>query len=91
MWASSLTGAMEENPSKEIDFVVNLGDKRLYIQSAWQMNTKQKADSELDSLRLTRDFFSKIIVRNDIPETFMDEDGIHVKLTDFLLNPEILK
>ena len=83
---------MEENPSKEIDFVVNLGDKRLYIQSAWQMNTKQKADSELDSLRLTRDFFSKIIVRNDIPETFMDEDGIlHVKLTDFLLNPEILK
>ena len=50
MWASSLTGAMEENPSKEIDFVVNLGDKRLYIQSAWQMNTEQKADSELDSL-----------------------------------------
>lgn len=77
---------------KEIDFVVNFGDKRLYIQSAWQMNTEQKADSELDSLRLTKDFFSKIIVQNDIPGTFMDDDGIlHVKLTDFLLNPEIMK
>lgn len=77
---------------KEIDFVVNHGDKRIYIQSAWQMNTDEKIKAELDSLKLAKDFFSKIIVQNDIPETFRDNDGIlHVKLTEFLLNPEILR
>lgn len=30
------------NAQKEIDFVVNRGDKRIYIQSAWQMNTDEK-------------------------------------------------
>lgn len=80
------------NAQKEIDFVVNDGDRRLYIQSAWQMNTDEKINTELDSLKLAKDFFSKIIIQNDIPETFRDDDGIlHVKLTEFLLNPEILR
>ena len=47
---------------KEIDFVVNKGDKRVYIQSAWQMNTEEKIKTELDSLRLAKDFFAKIII-----------------------------
>lgn len=77
---------------KEIDFVVNRGDRRLYIQSAWQMATDEKAAAELDSLRLARDFFTKVIVQNDIPGTYRDEDGIlHAKLTDFLLKPELLE
>ena len=32
---------------KEIDFVVNDGDKKFYIQSAFQMDTTVKEDSEL--------------------------------------------
>ena len=48
---------------KEVDFVVNHGDRRLYIQSALQMGTEQKESAELDSLKLTGDFFKKIIVR----------------------------
>ena len=77
---------------KEIDFVVNHGDKRIYIQSAWQMNTDEKIKAELDSLKLAKDFFSKIIVQNEIHETFRDTDGIlHVNLIEFLLNPEILR
>jgi len=80
------------NAQKEIDFVVNHGDKRVYIQSAWQMNTDEKINAELDSLKLAKDFFSKIIVQNDIPETFRDTDGIlHVNLIEFLLNPDILQ
>ena len=79
------------NAQKEIDFVVNDGDRRLYIQCAWQMGTDEKIKAELDSLKLAKDFFSKIIVQNDIPETFRDADGIlHVKLIDFLLNREQL-
>ena len=81
-----------ENAQKEIDFVVNQGDRRIYIQSAWQMNTDEKINAELDSLKLAKDFFSKIIVQNDIPETFRDTDGIlHVNLIEFLLNPDILQ
>ena len=77
-----------EKIKKEIDFVVNDGDKRLYIQSAWTMNTNEKIEAELDSLKLAKDFFAKIVVQNDIPETFRDNDGIlHMKLIDFLLTP----
>lgn len=79
-----------EKIKKEIDFVVNDGDKRLYIQSAWAMNTNEKIEAELDSLKLAKDFFAKIVVQNDIPETFRDNDGIlHMKLIDFLLTPNI--
>ncbi len=79
------------NSQKEIDFVVNLGDKKMYIQSAWQMNTDKKINAELDSLKLTKDFFTKIIIQNDIPSTFTDEDGIiHCNLIEFLLNPDLL-
>ena len=71
---------------KEVDFVVNHGDRRLYIQSALQMGTAQKESAELDSLKLTGDFFKKIIVRMDIPHNFYDENGIfHCNLIDFLL------
>ena len=62
-----------------------------YIQSAWQMNSDEKNSAELNSLKLAKDFFSKIIVQNDIPETFRDADGIlHVNLIEFLLNPDII-
>ena len=71
---------------KEIDFVVNHGDGKLYIQSAFRMGTEEKESAELDSLKLTGDFFKKIIVRMDIPHSFYDESGIfHCSLIDFLL------
>ena len=79
------------NSQKEIDFVVNRGDKRVYIQSAWQMNTSEKITAELDSLKLVKDFFAKIIIQNDIPSHFTDNDGIiHCNLIEFLLNPELI-
>lgn len=71
---------------KEVDFVVNHGDRKLYIQTAFQMGTEQKESAELDSLKLTGDFFKKIIVRMDIPHNFYDDNGIfHCNLIDFLL------
>lgn len=78
------------NKQKEIDFVVNYGDKRVYIQSAWQMSTDDKLKLELDSLKLSNDFFTKIIIHNDIPQTFTDQNGIiHCTLFDFLLNDDV--
>lgn len=74
------------NVQKEIDFVVNDADKKIYIQSAFQMDTDKKESSELASLILTKDFFKKIIVRMDIPHNFYDDNGIfHCNLIDLLL------
>ncbi len=74
------------NVQKEIDFVVNDADKKIYIQSAFQMNTEKKESSELASLMLTKDFFKKIIVRMDISHNFYDDNGIyHCNLIDLLL------
>ena len=74
------------NTQKEIDFVVNDADKKIYIQSAFQMDTEKKEASELKSLILTKDFFKKIIVRMDIPHNFYDDNGIfHCNLIDLLL------
>lgn len=76
----------KQNIQKEIDFVVNDGDKRIYIQSAFRMETEEKASSELKSLLLTKDFFKKVVIRMDIPHQFYDDDGIfHCNLMDFLL------
>ena len=75
-----------QNVQKEIDFVVNAADKKIYIQSAFQMETEQKITSEISSLLLAKDFFKKIVIRMDIPHNYYDENGIyHCNLTDFLL------
>lgn len=74
------------NAQKEIDFVVNDADKKIYIQSAFQMDTNKKEFSELTSLMLTKDFFKKVIIRMDIPHNFYDNHGIfHCNLIDLLL------
>lgn len=78
---------------KEIDFIVNNFDNKVYIQSALRIEEDTKMNSELDSLKLTKDFFKKIIIRNDIISSFYDENGIlHANLIDFLLGKiDILK
>lgn len=74
------------NVQKEINFVVNDADKKVYIQSAFQMDTERKESSELISLMLTKDFFKKVIIRMDVSHNFYDENGIfHCSLIDFLL------
>lgn len=80
-----------QNVQKEIDFVVNQGDQKVYIQSAYEMSGADKISSELDSLLLSKDFFKKIIMRRDIPASFTDDNGIrHMNVLDFLLGKEII-
>ena len=75
-----------EKNQREIDFVVNDGDRRIYIQSAYQIDTQQKENTELQSMKLTGDFFKKIIIRMDIPHNYYDDNGFfHCNLIDFLL------
>lgn len=74
------------NVQKEIDFVVNDGDKKIYIQSVFRMDTDRKETSELAPLALTKDFLKKAMIRMDIPHNFYDDNGsFHCNLVDFLL------
>lgn len=71
----------------EIDFVVNKLDNKVYIQSSFQMNEKDKESTEIRPLTITGDFFKKVIIRNDIISSYYDTNGVyHCKFTDFLLN-----
>lgn len=41
----------------------------------------------LKEIKLTADFFKKVIIRNDISQSFYNDDGImDYRLLDFLLN-----
>ena len=75
-----------KNVQKEIDFVVNDADRRVYIQSALRIDSEKKYSSELSSLLLTKDFFKKIVIRQDISHNYYDDNGVfHCSLIDFLL------
>lgn len=76
---------------KEIDFVVNAGGKRIYIQSAYAMPTDEKAEAELRPFSLTGDSFPKIVVRKDIGKRWYDDHGIlNINVIDFLLDKELI-
>lgn len=77
--------------SCEIDFVVNKGVKRYYIQSALTLGDARKEQTELRPLFSVRDFFRKIVVTRSGMKPWFDEEGIlHLGLYDFLLNPAAL-
>lgn len=72
---------------KEVDFIVNDADKKIYIQSAFRMDNDIKESAEIGSLMLTNDFFKKTIVRMDISHNYYDDNGIfHCNLIDLLLD-----
>ena len=75
----------------EIDFVVNSGGKRTYIQSAYAMPTEEKTEIELRPFSLTGDSFPKILVRRDIGKRWYDDYGVlHINLIDFLLDKAVI-
>lgn len=75
----------------EIDFVVNVGSKKYYIQSALNVSDPSKMDTELRPLKNTNDFFKKIIISKTSQKAWTDEAGIlHLGLYEFLLNENAL-
>ena len=76
----------------EVDFVVNKGDKRFYIQSALSIADPSKKEQEIASLKRIPDSFSKIVVVKDFLKPWQDENGIiYIGIEQFLLNDDILK
>jgi predicted AAA+ superfamily ATPase len=71
----------------EIDFVVNLGNSKVYIQSALNIDTPEKKAQETFSLRNTGDFFRKIVVLDGSAKQWIDDDGVtYIGVIPFLLN-----
>ena len=76
----------------EVDFVVNQGGKRFYIQSALSIADPKKKEQEIESLKRIPDSFSKIVVVRDYLKPWQDENGItYVGIEQFLLNENLLK
>ena len=73
----------------EIDFIVNTGREKVYIQSALNADTETKPSQETFSLRNSGDFFRKIVIVDGNAKPWTDEDGImYMGVIPFLLEEE---
>ena len=76
----------------EVDFVVNRGNLRYYIQSAFAINSEGKKEQERNSLKRIDDSFKKIIIVKDTIVPRYDEYGIYyIGIRDFLLKDDLLE
>lgn len=76
----------------EIDFVVNDGMNKYYIQSALNIDDKNKEKTELRPLLSARDFFKKVVITKTRMKPWVDDNGIfHIGLYDFLLDKDCLR
>ena len=70
----------------EIDFIVNTGREKVYIQSALNVDTEAKRDQETFSLKNSGDFFRKIVILDGNAKAWTDEEGImYIGVIPFLL------
>ena len=75
----------------EVDFIVNRGSQRVYIQSAYEIPDNAKMEQEKNSLRRTNDSFRKIIITKDYMKPRTDDDGIiRMGIINFLLDDTMI-
>jgi len=80
--------AMEE----EVDFVINRGSQRYYIQVAYDMASEEKQNQEFNSLRNIPDSFKKIIIVNGTKKPWRNDEGFVIMgMKYFLLNADSLE
>lgn len=73
--------------AKEIDFIATMGNRKIYVQSAFAIESPSKEESEYEPLSLTGDSFAKIVVRKDVTKRWYDNKGVlTINIIDFLLN-----
>lgn len=75
----------------EVDYVVNRGSQRIYIQSAYRMSDAEKKAQEQRPLTHIGDSFRKVIITGDYARGLYNDDGIYrMGVYEFLLNRECL-
>lgn len=90
-WTTDENGKRKRS-KLEVDFVVNNGAERMYVQSAFNMPTKEKEKQERRSLINIADNFRKVIVVKDDIKRKIDDDGVvTIGLFDFLLDEQSIE
>ena len=75
----------------EVDFVVNRGSERCYIQSTLSIADPEKKAREIESLLRTPDSFRKIVIVKDYLEPWTDDHGIqYIGAENFLLDENLI-
>ncbi len=76
----------------EVDFVVNQGNQRYYIQVAYDMTSEEKQTQEFNSLRNIPDSFKKIVIVNGSKKPWRNDEGFVIMgMKYFLLNADSLE
>ena len=76
----------------EVDFVVNQGSQRYYIQAAYDMTSEEKQAQEFNSLRNIPDSFKKIVIVNGSKKPWRNDEGFVIMgMKYFLLNIDSLE
>ncbi len=87
-WIRDANGIIRRQ-NLEVDFVVNNGANRVYIQSAYRMPTADKEEQEQRSLTKIGDSFKKIIIVWDNIKSKVNGQGIlTISLLEFLLDSQ---
>ena len=80
-----------ERRQLEVDFVVNKGSDRYYIQSALTVADPAKREQEIASLLRIPDSFRKVVVVKDYMKPWHDDHGImYVGVEQFLLDSDLV-
>lgn len=76
----------------EVDFVVNQGSQRYYVQVAYDMASKEKQSQEFRSFRNIPDSFKKIVIVDGTAKPWRNEEGFVIMgMKYFLLNTDSLE
>ena len=76
----------------EVDFVVNRGNQRYYIQVAYDMTSEEKQTQEFNSLRNIPDSFKKIVIVNGTKKPWRNDEGFVIMgMKYFLLHVDSLE
>ncbi|MBP5406388.1 ATP-binding protein [bacterium] len=78
---------VQKRTKLEIDFIVNHGFSKTYVQSAFSIENEEKKLQEIKPLLNSGDFFKKIVVENGNRKRSVDENGIiYIGVIPFLLD-----
>lgn len=76
-----------QDKNLEVDFIANKGNKKYYIQVAYEISSEEKKNQEYESIRNIHDSFKKVlIVKNEGKPYYTEEGFLRISLIDFLLN-----
>lgn len=89
---SSTKNGVQKKSNLEIDFIVNQGFNKIYIQSAFSVDDAEKRAQETRPLLNSGDFFKKIVIVNGSQKRTADENGIiYIGVIPFLLEKDSLE